>query len=33
MNIAFAATPTAAATDLYIPAATVEIIKVPDVGS
>ena len=27
MNIAFAATPTAAATDLYIPAATVEILK------
>ena len=32
MNIAFAATPTAAATDLYIPAATVEIIKVPEQG-
>ena len=30
MNIAFAATPTAAATDLYIPAATVEILKVPE---
>ena len=32
MNIAFAATPTAAATDLYIPAATVEILKVPEQG-
>jgi len=32
MNIAFAATPTATAADLYIPAATVEIIKVPEQG-
>ena len=29
MHIAFAATPTAAVTDLFIPADTVEIIKVP----
>ena len=32
MNIAFAATPTAAATDLFIPANTVEIIKLPEIG-
>jgi len=32
MHIAFAATPTAAATDLFIPADTVEIIKVPEQG-
>ena len=32
MNIKFGASPTAAATDLYIPAATVEILKVPEQG-
>ena len=32
MHIAFAATPTAAVTDLFIPADTVEIIKVPEQG-
>jgi len=32
MNITFAASPTAVATDLYIPAATIEILKVPEQG-
>ena len=32
MNVTFAATPTAAATDLYIPAGTIEILKVPEQG-
>jgi len=32
MNIAFAASPTATAADLFIPADTVEIIKVPEQG-
>jgi len=32
MNIKFAASPTAVATDLYIPAATIEILKVPEQG-
>ena len=29
MNVTFAATPTATAADLYIPAGTIEILKVP----
>ncbi len=32
MNIKFGASPTATAADLYIPAATVEILKVPEQG-